>query len=174
MNTISFSIGQYTLSYREDQGVGLDFERADLVDELDGHATEGKAFCLTVARGLEFPFLVVAQRYEPAGGFRPAVLIVPESNLLFIGAGERLVAYDLDGPTRLWMDSTPCGFWGWARHGDRIVLSAELELAAWDIQGRKCWSTFVEPPWTYRVSGAMIDLDVMGTKSRFPLDAGPA
>ncbi len=64
-------------------------------------------------------------------------------------------------------------FWGCARHGDRVILSAELELAAWDLHGRKCWSVFVEPPWEYEVLAGMIELDVMGTKSSFPLDVGP-
>ncbi len=112
-------------------------------------------------------------RYDPSGGFHPGALLVPETGLLFIGAGERLLAYRLDGPTRLWEEATDCGFWGWARHEDRVILSAELELAAWDVRGRKCWSMFVEPPWSYEVSAGMIELDVMGTRSRFPLDTGP-
>jgi len=29
-------------------------------------------------------------------------------------------------------------------------MSAELELAAWRTDGTKLWTTFVEPPWTYR------------------------
>jgi hypothetical protein len=55
-----------------------------------------------------------------------------------------------------------------------VILSAEFELAAWDVHGRKSWSVFVEPPWSYEVSVRMVELDVMGMKTRFPLDAGPA
>ena len=172
----SIAIGPYTLSCHPDRLPELYGEyakHAGLVEEFDLEGPEGSICFLSVSRGVEWPFLVVAQRYGPAGIFHPGALLVPETGLLFIGAGERLLAYRLDGPARLWMDTTDCGFWGWARHGDLIVLSAELELAAWDAEGQKCWSTFVEPPWAYKVSAGIIELDVMGTKSSFPLDEGP-
>ncbi len=51
-------------------------------------------------------------------------------------------------------------------------MSAELELAAWDLQGKKLWSTFVEPPWDHEVQGNQIELDVMGKKSRFAVKTG--
>jgi hypothetical protein len=149
-------------------------KRAGLAEEFDLRDSEGSSCFLSVSRGAVWPFLVVAQRYHPAGGFHPGALLVPETDLLFIGAGERLRAYGLGGPVRLWIDTTEFGFWGWARHGDRVILSAELELAAWDLHGRKCWSVFVEPPWDYKVLGEMIELDVMGTKSSFPVDTGPS
>jgi hypothetical protein len=87
---------------------------------------------------------------------------------------QRLLAYELDGPTRLWEDATDCGVLGWARHGGYIIMSAELELAAWDIHGEKRWSTFVEPPWEYGVREGTIHLEVMGQLTAFPLDTGPS
>jgi hypothetical protein len=51
-------------------------------------------------------------------------------------------------------------------------MAAELELAAWDINGRKLWSRFVEPPWQYAVARDVITLDVMGTLSRIHLESG--
>lgn len=172
----SISVGPYTLlchPNRLPDLYGRYAEHAALVEEFDGPAPEGERCCLAVRRGTEWPFLVVVQRYPPAGGFHPGALLVPETDLLFLGAGERLLAYRLDVPARLWTDTTDCGFWGWARHGDRVVLSAELEMAAWDIRGRKCWSLYVEPPWNYRVEDETIHLDVMGRTSSFPLDTGP-
>jgi hypothetical protein len=172
----SVALGPYTLSCHPDRLPDLYGEyvkHAALVEEFDLRDSEGSSCFLAVSRGAGWPFLVVAQRYRPAGGFHPGALLAPETDLLFIGAGERLLAYRLDGPVRLWADTTDCGFWGWARHGDRVILSAELELAAWDLHGRKCWSTFVEPPWDYKVLGEMIELDVMGTKSSFPVNTGP-
>lgn len=65
------------------------------------------------------------------------------------------------------------GFWAWARHGDVIAMSAELELAAWDLTGQKLWTTFAEPPWDYRVVDSEVELDVMGCASTFPLVSGP-
>lgn len=54
--------------------------------------------------------------------------------MLFLGVGERILAYDLNGPTRLWEDTADTGLLGWARHGAFVVMSAELELAAWKPQ----------------------------------------
>jgi hypothetical protein len=48
-------------------------------------------------------------------------------------------------------------------------MSAELELAAWDIDGTRLWSQFVEPPWTYSVEGRLVTLEVMGTETTFDL-----
>ena len=47
-------------------------------------------------------------------------------------------------PRRLSEDSADVGFWSWAQHGETVLMSAELELAAWSSAGRKLWSTFVE------------------------------
>jgi hypothetical protein len=121
-----------------------------------------------------WPVLCVAQRYHREGGGDPGVLLAPETGLFFIGAGERLVAYDLHGPTRLWEDHADTGFHAWQRHDDLVVMAAELELAAWDVRGVKRWSTFVEPPWSYQVDGRLVRLAVMGISSSFPLATGPA
>lgn len=53
-------------------------------------------------------------------------------------------------------------------------MAAELELAAWTIQGEKLWSTFVEPPWDHEVRDDVVYLDVMGNHSSFPPRTGPA
>ena len=52
-------------------------------------------------------------------------------------------------------------------------MRAELEVAIWTIQGKKQWSQFVEPPWTYRVEGEAMSVDVMGHVLSFPLSTGP-
>jgi hypothetical protein len=87
---------------------------------------------------------------------------------VFVGAGTSLLAYRLSNVVqRLWEDVADFGFWEWRRHGDLVLMSAETELAAWDIHGRKRWATFVEPPWSYEVHGDRLNLDVMGRKSSF-------
>lgn len=150
-------------------------QHADVVehfDEADGPA--GYAF-VAVNDGGPWPQLVVTQRFQPAGaGFAPGVLLVPEQRQLFIGAGTRLLAYHARSGRwrRDWLDQAEGGFWGWCRHGDVVVMSAELELAAWTTQGRKLWTTFVEPPWSYRVGDGHVELDVMGEPSRFDLRTG--
>jgi hypothetical protein len=52
-------------------------------------------------------------------------------------------------------------------------MAAECELAARDTSGKKLWTTFVEPPWSYRVEADQVLLDVMGTKSTFRIQTGP-
>jgi hypothetical protein len=102
----------------------------------------------------------------------PGLFLVPETHLLFIGAGRRLLCYDLLAPSRLWEDEADCGFWSWSRYGSVVLMAAELELAAWDLAGRKRWSRFVEPPWDDAVDGEVITLDVMGVTSRIRLESG--
>jgi hypothetical protein len=150
-------------------------EHARLVDTFGLQGSEPGLTYLGLSQGEEtWPRLVVAQRYGPSeGGFHPEVLVVPESSLLFLGAGTRLLAYDFAAPSRRWEDSANTGFWGWARFGGVVVMSAELECAAWTIDGHKLWSTFVEPPWDYKVERDLVHLDVMGARSSFPLLAGP-
>jgi hypothetical protein len=177
--TIQFVSGEYTVSgtlHELPVTYSTLVERARLHDDLGVAGKSGTV--LVVAAGSAFanwPELIVSQRFDPGpvSGFQPGVLLVPERHLLLIGAGIRLLAYDLRGPRRLWEDEADTGFWGWKRHGDVIVMAAELELAAWDLEGRKLWSTFVEPPWVYEVRGTRLHLDVMGKKSDFALEAGP-
>lgn len=152
-------------------------ERAMLHDDIGLHPAEGTTLIVTVSRDpTSWPELVVSQRFAPgpdAAGFKPGIFLVPETARLFIGAGTRLLAYDLRIPQRLWEDYTDAGFLCWRRHGDFVILSGELELAAWDLKGGKLWSTYVEPPWTYDAGDDLIELDVMDVKSTFPIRTGP-
>jgi hypothetical protein len=52
-------------------------------------------------------------------------------------------------------------------YGPVVLMAAELEFAAWDLSGAKLWSMFVEPPWTCRVAGGQVHLDVMGARTQF-------
>jgi len=134
-------------------------------------------FVAVSADGAPWPSLVVAQRYSPAGaGCDPGVALPAGGDVVFIGAGERLLAYRLADPAppvRLWEDACDLGFFYWAVHGDTLLMSAELELAAWTVTGIKLWTMFVEPPWSYTVDGARVRLDMMGKVTQFPLRRGP-
>jgi hypothetical protein len=149
---------------------------AVLSEDLGIRSAEGTALFFAVGNSARnWPDLVVALRFDPGprSGFDPGILLVPERDLLFVGAGTSLLAYKLSPVRRLWEHVVDCGFWGWRRHGDIVLMSAELELAAWNIEGRKLWSTFVEPPWSYEVHGDRVALDVMGRKSNFVAAIGP-
>lgn len=168
--TISGTIGELPVAYSEM------LERVSLHDDLGVRAADGTALVVAVERASDsWPYMIVSQRFEPGpeAGFHPGTFLIPESHILLLGAGKRLLAYDLRTPRRLWEDVADVGFWGWKRHGDVVLMSAELELAAWDVRGRKLWSTFVEPPWNYQVRDAQVELEVMGKKSLFPTKAGP-
>jgi len=125
------------------QGLPLGYElyckQAKLTDEINLEGLESDICFLAIAKGLDWPLLVVVQRYAPASnaGFYPGVLIVPETDILFLGAGERVLIYDLKLPRKLGVDMADTGFHDWHRHGSFVVMSAELELAAWDINAQK-------------------------------------
>ena len=171
------SIGEYELCC---QAGGLPAmlseyrQRAALAEDFGVAGEAGPSVCfVSVGRPQQWPFLVVVQRYWPAGcGFRPGVLLVPETHRLFVGAGRRLLGYDLSRPARLWEDEADCGFWSWSRHGSVVLMAAELELAAWDVGGGKLWSRFVEPPWEFAVAGEVVAVDVMGVVSHVRLRSG--
>jgi hypothetical protein len=149
-------------------------KHAALVEEFALEKSEGETCFVAVKKAGEWPSLVVAQRFQPCvAGFDPGVLLVPETGVVFIGAGERLLAFSLDRPQKLWEDTADCGFWSWQQHGNFVLMSAELELAAWDMSGKKLWTTMVEPPWTLGVEGRRIHLDVMGKLYDFGLAEGP-
>ncbi len=175
----SVSLGEYEADCQGDSLPDLMLAtyrgRAALAEHFERPEVEDGSRCFIALRrrGAAWPYLVVTQRYSPAGyGFAPGLLLVPEAHRLFIGAGCRLLAYDLSRPARLWEDIADTGFWFWSRYDEVVLMAAELELAAWDIQGRKLWSRFVEPPWEYRIEGRVVVLDVMGTVSRLDLWGG--
>lgn len=169
--TVSGTVGEVPTIY------AALIEHATLHDDFGVKGPDGTALVIAVERSSgQWPELLISQRFDPGpeAGFYPGTFLVHETRLLFVGGGTRLLAYDLQGLRRLWEDTADSGFWGWKRHRDVIVMSAELELAAWTLEGKKLWSTFVEPPWVYSVRGVRVHLDVMGNKSEFDLGKGPS
>ena len=171
------SIGNYSALFQDD-GLPDDYaeyrKHAEIVEEFDLDNSEGALCFVGVRRGFKMPFLVVAQRYSPSGfGFGPGLQLVEETDLLFIGAGERLLAYDLRRNARIWEDRADVGFFRWSRHDSTVMMSAELELAAWNLEGRKLWSESVEPPWEYSVEEGTLRLDVKGKITSFDIAQGP-
>lgn len=155
----------------------LDFHRnqAEYVEEVALPDEDGYVFVGVESPGDDWPNLMISQTFSPAvGGFSPGVLVVPETQRVFVGAGTRLLCYRSDEgqSARQWRDDAGIGSWGWRLHGDVVVMSAELELAAWTTAGEKLWTTFVEPPWSYSVEDSMVRLEVMGVISEFPLRRG--
>ncbi len=148
-------------------------KRATLVETFFDRDTEKPLCIVTLAKGKDWPFLVIAQQYEDYHDqFHPAILLVPETSLLFIGAGERLLAYSWDPSRKLWEETIMLGFWGWERYRQFVIMAAELEFSVWDIYGRKLWSMSVEPPWDYKLVDEVVHLNVMGEETVFYLENG--
>ena len=176
-------VGRYAVQiWRGEPPTTLDslLEGAELSETfgpLPNRTDESEFFAVSVSEngaGSLASLLVVGQQFSPSvPGFEPGVLIVPETGVVFVGAGERLLAYDLTGSARLWEDRADVGFWWWDRTGNVVLMAAELELAAWDTKGRKLWTTFVEPPWFYRLDGETLHLDVMDFERPFSVRTGP-
>lgn len=146
----------------------------DLID-LDYLDQEGACFYAisNSLNKLNWPEIVIAARFSPYGfGFNPGILIAPETSTLFLGFGTRLMAYDLASPKRIWSEFTEFGFLRWRQHNDVVVMSGELEIAAWSTKGEKLWSKYVEPPWSYEIADNDVFLDVMGRESQFNIYTG--
>lgn len=174
---VSVSAGQYVVRVLSGDLSAFDHLASDarLVDRVDLRESEELPCSVTVSeRGKTV--LVATFMYELAGGLGPALALIPDTHRLFVGAGEELLCYDLAEPRRLWRDKADFGLWGWEIVGDTVLMSAELEFAAWDSAGEKLWSTGntgVEPPWSYSVADDQVTLDVMGEVSQFNLRVGP-
>ena len=173
----NLTLGRYVLSCGPDglpDRYGEYCAHAILAEEIDLDRPGGRTCFVAVTAGAEWPFLVLAQRYDlPGREAAPGAMIVPETDLLFVGAGTRLLAYDLKVPGRLWEGLLSFSFRGWQRHWDFVVMASERELAAWDLYGRKKWSARVEPPWSYRVERNEVHVDMRGQRFTFPVSVGP-
>jgi hypothetical protein len=74
---------------------------AALVDRLG--APDGESCCVLVSRvDARWPFIVVVlQGMSTLSPFGPGLLLAPDVDRLFVGAGEHLAAYDLATAKRL-------------------------------------------------------------------------
>lgn len=152
-------------------------KQATLAEFFSCEDASGSLSVVLVMKDDNWPFLVVAQEYSPGptSGFYPGIAFIPETHHLFIGAGKRLLVYTLDlkAPRKIREEIVLSGFWGWRLYGEYVLMSSELEFAAWDKFGQKCWNCFVEPPWTYTIQAGVVHLDVMGKQVSFQLSDGP-
>ena len=151
-------------------------ESAEFVDQIDIDNDEGRFLFLGISKDVNCkgrPSVVIAQKYQDERGtFTPGFLLVSDTSLFFLGAGERLLCYDIEKKVRLWEDRTTYGFWSWSRSGPYVLMSAEVEFGVWDTSGKKLWSTWVEPPWSFKIQGQAVALEVMGEIQNLRLSDG--
>ncbi len=155
-----------------------------IYDELKKHAmltdesglNERDLCCLSVRRTAEtWPFLIVALGCPTAAaGLSPGALLALDAGTLFIGYGERLLAYRLLPPAKLWTSGASGGFLFWEQHGEVVLLGAGRALAAWSSAAEKLWTAPVAQDWSHEISGESIELTGEdGRKRRFSLREGP-
>jgi hypothetical protein len=149
-------------------------KRAKYVDEININNSDGENMFLSITEGKDWPEIVIAQRYNPSviNGFYPGVLIIPEKELMFLGAGDTISLYDLKNKNKKWKDSVDLGFWGWSIYNQYVVMSAECEFAIFTNEGHKLWTTFVEPPWDFKIEFDIVELDIMGNKKHYNISDG--
>lgn len=170
------SVGSYTLSVTDNPEEISTFLRDNAVvrHQLSQPVAGDSYIALGITDCGLFPDLLLEGWYSPgpAQGFHPGALIILETQIAFIGAGTTIVVYDLSPISLLAQTQTECGFWGWRHINNVVVMSAELELAVWNIYGEKLWSRFVEPPWHYDIEDDTLLLNIMGDSIRLTLATG--
>jgi hypothetical protein len=151
---------------------------ADLIDTPMGEPEGSAGYRIRVeAPPAAARALVVEGAIEGAeSGFAPGVLVVEDALHVFLGGGREVRCYALEeGTWRLeWLRQTDVGFWRWARHGNIVLMLAELEIVAWDTTGVLRWTLLVEPPWSYRIDLGVLEVLTDTWATRFPIDRGPA
>jgi hypothetical protein len=123
----------WTILFQRGLSGAFDWYRsnAELAERFDMAASDGELCFIAAVPAGNRPAVVVAQRFSPAeGGFDPGVAFVRETRLLLVGAGTRLLAYDVECPARLLEDVADIGFWLWAVYPKAVLMAAEVEFAA--------------------------------------------
>jgi hypothetical protein len=101
------------------------------------------------------------------------MIFVPETDTIYIGAGERALTYQLNPPIKRSEEKADVGFLSWERHQQFIIMRAEMKIAVWDLSGNVLWSHFVEPPYEYILDNETMYLTIAGKPFSFPLSTGP-
>jgi hypothetical protein len=164
-----FGAGGFRVALSDKAPQGLD-ERRVMVDRPSSDEDLEARYVL-VHRAGGAPTLLVIGRVR--AGFDCGVHVVPDTGLMFFGCGESICVYDMATGRKLHHDITPYAFHSWNRHGGIVLMSGELEVAGYSLDGSKLWAAPVESPWDYGVSGANMYTLVMGHRVEFPLVEGP-
>ena len=175
MHTIS--IGKYTVvcDHKKSHRISRYIDNAVVVETIPTFDEDyGEYIYYGISDSGPYPDLIIEGIYSPASvsGFYPEILIIPETDILFLGAGEIVQIWKLSPYVKLHEEFPNCGFWHWSQYNDVVLMSGELELSCWSIEGKKLWSKFVEPPWHYTVENGKVTTDIMNHKESFDIYTG--
>src|SRR5688572_13633807 len=101
MAEVRFGCGEYTVSANVGELPSIyraEVQRATLHDDFGIKGSEGTLLVVTVIRSTaDWPDLVISQRFSPGpqAGFHPGIFLISETQILLVGAGTHLLAYDL-------------------------------------------------------------------------------
>lgn len=161
--------GGFRVLLSAEQPHGLD-ERRVVVHRATADDDREARYVLVHRPGGAPTMLVIGHVRE---GYGCGVHLVGDTGVMFFGCGEAVCAYDMASGTKIHQDITPYAFHSWNRHGEVVVMSGELEVAGYALDGTKLWSGAVESPWDYGVAGEKMYTLVMGHRVEFPLREGP-
>lgn len=162
--------GDFRVMLSPEAPQGLD-ERRVTVDRLAPGDEDREARYMLAHRKGGAPTLLVIGRVRD--GYGCGVHIVEQTGVLFFGCGESVATYDIATGQKLHHDLTAYAFHSFSRHGDVVVMSGELEVAGYGLDGAKLWSAAVESPWDFGVNGDKMYTLVMGHRVEFSLREGP-
>lgn len=174
---ITINIGIYEIGFEQGSLPVLfdEYKKSALLYE-EYTSSEYKAEDLVIAAGLSnmMPSLVVKMKYWPnAGGFTPCLLFIQEKDILFIGAGQTVLVYDLLSMSKVDEDYYNEGVLGWLQHENYVFLLAECDVACWDNTGKKLWERFVDPPYEVIPNGDKVKLKMLDESIEFEIEKGP-
>lgn len=104
-----------------------------------------------VRRGWGEPHFLATREFPEWNPFFDG-LIIPETGRLFAGAGRWVAVYALDAPAEPLLHDVLL-FWSMERHGDGVLVVAEISVALFDLRGHERWAAFADPPHDVTVEG---------------------
>ena len=169
---INVSIGDYRLTVGRRCDVAGRISESTVVEDLRERPVDDETdIAVKVARLDQPAHLMVILGTTSID--LPCVLLVPETNTLFVGANPTIAVYDVATARRLVRDNDTW-FYDWARHGDIVLMSSEMELAGYSLDGDRLWTEYIDPPWSTRVVNDVVEIEGDGAKSRLSLQTGRA
>ncbi len=179
---LTITVDDYTISTIDGDPHGWPFpwqgSGAKITERLEIAGDTG-TWCGLKISHRDRPVLELVIKY-PSEWWKPGVLLVPESKVVFLEVSGRIYIYDLEAGLQIAYERIDFPSWWWHREGDTVLLVAELDLMAWDISGRKLWSTDIEPPHDVTVRDGVVHVDAFSFarwrkqgRWRFPIRSGP-
>ncbi|HVJ86552.1 MAG TPA: hypothetical protein VM452_12965 [Caulifigura sp.] len=168
---INVSIGDYRLTVGRRCDVAGRVSESTVVEDLRERPVDNETDVAVLIAGHDQPAHLEVILNNSIHGFEPGILLIPETGTLFVGASPTIAVYDVATPRRLVHDND-IWFYDWARHGDIVLMSSEMELAGFSLDGDRLWTEYIDPPWSMRVENDVVEIRRPTATSRLLLKTG--